>query len=118
MENQAEAHILLRSFTHLADAESAAQRLIDAGIPASRFSIDARVDEAGGTRGNFAIGNGEGDSPSQGHGGYTPADNNAYEKNFKAVEWKGAFLLLVKANDVDQKAQVAALLEGCGIEPA
>jgi hypothetical protein len=107
-------HTLLRSFTQLSDAEAAADRLKDAGIPSSNISIDTRIDEAGGTQGNFAVGNGIEPNPLTDTHLSTDSD---YEKNFKPVKWQGAFLLLIRLDDDQQKEMASALLDGHGVDP-
>jgi hypothetical protein len=111
--NEHRSPTLLRSFTQLADAEAAAYRLIAAGISPSDISIDTRIDEAGGTQGNFAIGNGN-EPP---HPDMPLSADADYEKNFKSVEWHGAFLLLVRMDDDRQKEKVSTLLDGQGVDP-
>jgi hypothetical protein len=92
---------VLRSFSRLNDAENAKRLLITAGIRDEDIAIDARLDEAGGTEGNFVIGNGI-EPPFKGPDRGTTGGTD-YHTNFASVQWRGTILLLVDLNDEELK---------------
>lgn len=102
---------LFKGFSSLSAAQGAVNRLLAAGIPAACMKIDSRADEAGGTEGNFAVGNQEtGHTPF--HDSTITIDDRVYEKDFASVKWRGTILLSVEPNDTEQEAKAVAILNG------
>ncbi|MGB7480661.1 MAG: hypothetical protein WA924_10050 [Burkholderiaceae bacterium] len=109
-------HPMLRSFDSLSEAEQAARRLFDAGIPSSQVQIESRLDETGATSGNFATGNPK-SGRSRLHESSIAVDDREYRKDFASTEWRGTVLLTVDVDDDRQQEKAAAALGDHGIDP-
>ncbi len=99
---------VMRRFVHFEDAQRARDRLIAGGLPEGDVELRSLADEAGAEKGNFAVGNGE---PA--HGG-----RDAYELNFEDPESTGENLLVVLAQDDQQRARIEVMLDRMGGRPA
>lgn len=109
-------HTLLRTFNNLPEAQRAAAHLVNAGFDSSSVHIEPRLDEAGATDANFAVGNPESGRGAF-HGSSISIDDKEYEQDFAAPEWNGTILLMVDLEDAAQEDQANALLQGVGINP-
>jgi hypothetical protein len=99
--------VILRVFDSFDCAEQAREALLAAGFERSCVELSVRRDEAGGTQGNFTVGN------------YTgKADDPVYERDFAHERVDGDCLLTVTARDAADAARAAAIMQGYGaIDP-
>jgi hypothetical protein len=99
--------VIIRAFDSQAGAEQARDALLAAGFERSDLELCARQDEAGGTQGNFTVGDYDGD-----------ADDPVYERNFARERVVGSFLLTVAARDPSGAQRAADILQRYGaIDP-
>ncbi|GAB3669290.1 hypothetical protein [Ramlibacter alkalitolerans] len=102
---------LVRSFSTLDDALAAQDALAAAGIARELLELTVLEDEAGPVASNFLIGNG------QTHHGGTPAPVRsggevAYDANFRATEYHGAYLLTLHQLGPTQRSVAQSVLAG------
>lgn len=98
------------------DSDSAAQgraKLLQAGVSVERISIQVLSDEAGPPVGNFALDTKDGD-----RGGYDSLFDKIFTRDDpnegvarEPVRWHSATVLLVDANDADEKERISRLLD-------
>jgi hypothetical protein len=112
------AESILKSFPSLPEAQHALHFLADAGFCRNSLWIESRLDEAGGTAGNFTVGN-----TSAAHAPHPPqaapagnTDDTAYRTDFTPVAWNGVILLMADLDSVEQE-RASALLQGLGSDP-
>ena len=101
---------LFRAFSSLPAAQRAVDRLVAANIPADCMQVDVRVDETGGTEGNFAAGN-QGRSHAPFQDSTNGIDDRDYDADFATVRWRGTVLLTVEPRDDIQQHDAAAILD-------
>ena len=109
-------HTLLRTFNNLPEAQRAAAHLLDAGFASASVHIEPRLDEAGATESNFAVGN-----PESGrgffHGSSISVDDKEYRRDFAAPDWSGTILLMVDLQNAAEEEKADTLLHGLGTNP-
>jgi hypothetical protein len=99
--------VIIRVFDELSCAEQAREALLAAGFARSDVELCARLDEAGGTKGNFTVGDYRGDS-----------DDPVYERNFAHERVDGGCVLTVTAHDAAGAQRAADILQRYGaIDP-
>ena len=95
--------VIIRVFDALSGAEQAREALLAAGFARSDVELSARLDEAGGTQGNFTVGDYSGDR-----------DDPVYERNFAHERVDGGCLLTVAARDAAGAQRAADILQRYG----
>jgi hypothetical protein len=95
--------VIVRVFDAFDCAEQAREALLAAGFGLSQVELSVRRDEAGGTKGNFTVGD------------YTgKADDPVYERNFAHERVDGDCVLMVTAPDAIEAARAAAIMRRYG----
>jgi hypothetical protein len=103
----------MRAFAKLTDAERARDALLTAGYGNDELELISTIDEAGGVKGNFTVGNGD-ERPGGIVGAIDHAgggDNNNYGSNFTNVTWGSSVVLIVKTDDEQRRARAAEVLD-------
>ncbi|MDB5868451.1 MAG: hypothetical protein JWP96_783 [Polaromonas sp.] len=95
---------VLRVFDEFDKAEKAHNALLAAGFEASNVELTVMADEAGGTKGNFVVGNA---------GAGSAADKN-YGADFAEVAFGSIYLLSADAANDDSRHRAIAMMEELG----
>ena len=96
-------NVIVRVFNAFDCAEQAREALLAAGFERSHVQLCARQDEAGGTRGNFTVGDYSG-----------KVDDPVYERDFAHERLDGGCVLTVTARDAADAARAAAIMQRYG----
>ncbi|MGE0800584.1 MAG: hypothetical protein AB7O55_19850 [Lautropia sp.] len=97
---------MIGSFETLEPVERLRRELLAAGVPDDRVELRVLADEAGGSAGNFAVGNGDTSSGSL----LSVAGVASYPKNFAEVRTPGHCLLVVCPASEEQRGRVIDLM--------
>ncbi|MDB5936179.1 MAG: hypothetical protein JWQ01_3523 [Massilia sp.] len=95
--------VIIRVFDTFSSAEQAREALLAAGFERSGVELTVRADEAGGTKGNFTVGNYHG-----------AADGPVYERDFAHERMGGDCVLTVTARDAADAGRAAAIMQRYG----
>jgi hypothetical protein len=95
--------VIIRIFDTFSCAEQAREALLAAGFEHSGVELSIRADEAGGTKGNFTVGNYRG-----------AADGPIYERDFAHESAGGDCVLTVTARDAADAGRAAAIMQRYG----
>lgn len=95
--------VIVRVFDAFSCAEQAREALLAAGFELAQVEFSVRRDEAGGTRGNFTVGDyrGEDDTP-------------VYERDFAHERVDGDCMLTVSARDAADAVRADAIMQRYG----
>jgi hypothetical protein len=103
---------IIGSFETLDAAEAARANLLASGLAPERVELRILADEAGGTSGNFVVGNGH----SAGSSVISIDGVATYPENFATVRTAGHCLVLVAPQDESERTHVVTLL-GAALVP-
>jgi hypothetical protein len=99
--------VIIRVFDALSCAEQAREALLAAGFERAQVELSVRRDEAGGTKGNFTVGDYSG-----------KADDPVYERDFAHERVDGDCMLTVTAHDGAGAGRAADIMQRYGaIDP-
>ena len=104
---------LIRTFERYADAQQAREALLAAGFD-GRVEFSVPDDEAGPVEGNFAVGNGRSANAGDARQPLTRPGDDAYHCNFRHAPQRGVHLLVVQANEDDERERACAILDRYG----
>jgi hypothetical protein len=96
--------VVIRVFDTFSCAEQAREALLEAGFERAGVELSVRGDEAGGTTGNFTVGNYRG-----------AADGPVYERDFAHERVVGDCVLTVTARDAADAGRAAAIMQRYGV---
>ncbi|MGO4475161.1 hypothetical protein AB4Z32_02805 [Massilia sp. 2TAF26] len=97
-------NVIVRTFIHPSAAEEARNELLAAGIPADDVEVKVRIDETGGVRGNFSVGDPGVRGDTDYRYTYAPIDQTDVHD----------CQITVNAGDAAQAARAAAILDRLG----
>lgn len=107
---------IVRVFDRFSDAENARNELLGSGFSSSSVRLSSREDEAGPVEGNFTVGNK--DTGTGGISGFFHSlmgnEDQTYERSYANVAQRGSYVLTVDANDDDQLARAAGIMDRFG----
>jgi hypothetical protein len=95
--------VIIRVFDTFSCAEQARDALLAAGFERAGVELSVRRDEAGGTKGNFTVGNYRG-----------AADDPVYERDFAHERVDGDCVLTVTVRDAADAGRAAAIMQRYG----